>query len=312
MLIEQVGFYSHGCRLAGQLKTPDVHLKPLPVIVEGPGWLALAANALSRKYHEGFVRAGYAVLTFDYRGHGDSEGDASWIYPEEQLEDLASAIAYAEAREDLDEDRLGLFGLGGTGGGNAIIAAARESQVKALVCMTVVADGADWLHRMRREHEWVSFLARVRENRRRRVIDNNDELVDPREDLMVATPERRAAAMPTEGPRARLSSAEALLSYRPVDVVDRISPRALLLTCVENDVVTPEDHALALYDRARPPKKLVRQTGVQHYESYHTNYEQLLGQFIEWYNRYLVPNRITTRTLNLSEEVVELQATRSV
>ena len=44
------------------------------------------------------------------------------------------------------------------------------------------------------------------------------------------------------------------MRYRPIDFVHRIAPRALLMTCVEDDVVTPEDHAVALYERAGPPR----------------------------------------------------------
>ena len=95
--------------------------------------------------------------------------------------------------------------------------------------------------------------------------------------------------MPTPGPVFHLASAEALLRFRPIDVVDRISPRALLMTCIENDVVTPEDHARAMYERAGPPKKLIRQTGVKVYESYTRNFAILLDAFREWYDRYLGP-----------------------
>ena len=65
-----------------------------------------------------------------------------------------------------------------------------------------------------------------------------------------------------------LVSADAILAYRPIDVVDRISPRALMLIAVEGDAVTPEDHALALYGRAGGPKRLLLQTGTTHYDAY--------------------------------------------
>ena len=313
MQIEAVHFYSEGQRLAGWLKRPAHPAPvPLPVLVDGPGWLGLGdPSPTCEPFHRGFVEAGYAVFTFDPRGFGASEGERGWVKPEEQVVDILNAVTYVETRPELDRARIGLFGVGGTGGGNAIYAAAADSRVGCVCVQTVVADGVDWLRRMRREYEWVEFLDRVAANRRQRVLENRDELVDPREELMVATPERKADASrrPTDslvGGGFHLGTAEHLLRFRPIDVVHRIAPRALLLACIENDVVTPEHHAWNLYERAGPPKKLVRQTGVKHYAAYRENYALLMEQFLDWYGRYLVGGRTSARTQRASEEIVHL------
>ena len=47
------------------------------------------------------------------------------------------------------------------------------------------------------------------------------------------------------------------------------------MTCISDDVVTPEHHARELYRRAGPPKRLIRQVGVKVYEAYHENFELL-------------------------------------
>ncbi len=306
MRTEAIHFFSEGQKLGGVLHTPDgVSAAPLPVVVQGPGWMETVCSKVSEPFHEGLVRGGYAVLHFDARGWGKSEGEPGWARPQDTIEDIINAVTYVETRGDLDARRIGLFGLGGTGGGNPICAAALDPRVKAVVVQTVVADGAMWLRSMRREYEWVAYLERIRANARRRVSTNEDELVVPTEDIMVATPERRAAAMPTRGADVHLGSVESLLRYRPLDLVDRIAPRALLITCVENDVVVPEEHARALFDRARPPKRLIRQTNVSHYESYTKNYAALMTAFLEWLDRYVVdrPVQVLSR---LQDDVVEL------
>lgn len=296
MRTQDVSFYSEGQRITGTLHLPDGP-GPFPVVVQNPGWLELRCSAISERYHEGFVGAGYAVLGYDIRGFGDSEGERGRIRPQDQLEDVLAAIAYACAREDIVAERLGLFALGGIAGGNAIYAAREDERVKAICSMSIVADGATWFREMRREHEWVAFKQRVGANRVRRALENQDELVDPREDLMVATPERRASQVRRSddvrvGGDFWLSSAESLLRFRPIEVVDRLDC-AVLLTGVEDDVVTPIDHAIAIYERANAPKQLIRQVGVKHYESYSVNFEPLVGAFIDWFDRYCVDPRET-------------------
>jgi dipeptidyl aminopeptidase/acylaminoacyl peptidase len=288
---ERVEFYSDGIRLRGYLRWPDTPpLEASPVLVQGPGWLGLATSKRYEAWHEGFANADYAVLVFDYRGFGESDGERGWINPELQLQDIANAVTYLETRPDIDPRRIGGFGMGGIGGGNAIMAAARDPRIRCVVAQTVVADGADWLHRMRREHEWVDYLKRFEADRQRWVSEGCGERVDPRQELMVATPERAHAKGHLDSGLESgiyLRSAEFLLKYRPIDEVERISPRALLITSIADDAVTYEDHALALYEKAGAPKKLIYQTNTTHYESQVDNYYVLLEQFVDWYDRYL-------------------------
>jgi dipeptidyl aminopeptidase/acylaminoacyl peptidase len=96
------------------------------------------------------------------------------------------------------------------------------------------------------------------------------------------------------------------MRYRPIDYVHRIAPRALLMTSVEDDVVTPADHAMALYERAGAPKKLIHQTETTHYRSYTENYPALMPQILDWYDRYLKYGPIETREATPTEEIVYL------
>ena len=290
---ERVEFFSDGVTLRGIFRSPDEASEmPRPTLVQGPGWLGLAAGQNYARWHEGLTAAGYSVLVFDYRGFGDSDGERGWVRPAWQLEDILNAVTYLTTREDVDANRIGTYGMGGTGGGNAILAAAHDPRIKAVAAQSVVADGRDWLHRMRREYEWVAYLHQLDEDKRRWVLDGTGEKVHPREGLMVETPERREIApkadvdarMPTE---FFLRSADYIMQYRPIDVVDRIAPRALLITSVEDDVVTPEDHAIALFEKAGGPKRLVRQRETTHYRAYKDNYEPLIAEIVAWYDTHL-------------------------
>ena len=310
-MLEDVRFHSGPAVLAGTLKLPDAGSPPFPAIVQGPGWLGLAAANAYKPYHEALLAAGFAMLVFDYRGFGDSTGDASYLDPMTQVADWRAAVSYLETRTEVDAGRIGAFGSGGTGGGNAIYAGALDPRVKAVVSQVPIADGRDWLHRMRREYEWLEFLEAIRQDRLHRVVTGEPTLVAPREGIMVPTPERRASTIKADvddkiPPLVELASAEAIFAYRPIDVVDRIAPRALMLIAVENDATTPEDHAYALYDRAGGPKRLVIQTGTTHYAAY-AHYRDVVNPLIvEWFERHVVAGEVLVHERPAESDIVRL------
>jgi len=297
MAIEEVSFYSGGSRLAGTLKLPEAGSAPFPAVAQGPGWLGLRGARLYHPYHDALLAAGIAVLVFDYRGFGDSEGDASYLDPMTQVADWLAAVTYLETRPEIDSGRIGAFGSGGTGGGNAIYASGLHPRIKAVVSQVPVADGRDWMHRMRREHEWLEFHASIKADRGQRVVTGESVLVPPREGIMVPTPERRTTTIKSDVddrvPKlVQLASAEAIFRYRPIDVVDRIAPRALMIIAVEHDATTPEDHASAMYEKAQSPKRLVVQTGTTHYAAY-AQYQAIVNpRIVEWFERYLVGGEV--------------------
>jgi hypothetical protein len=161
------------------------------------------------------------------------------------------------------------------------------------VSQVPVADGADWLHRMRPEHEWLSFLADLDEDRRLRVLKGVGRLVHPREGIMVPTPERRATKVkadvddriPTE---ISLSSAEEILAYKPVELAARMTT-PLLVIGVEGDATTPTDHAERLFEAARGPKELIMQRHTTHYAAYDRYWTVVTPRIVEWLDRYVRP-----------------------
>jgi dipeptidyl aminopeptidase/acylaminoacyl peptidase len=308
---EAVHFHSGPALLAGTLKVPTSGEPPYPAIVQGPGWLGLAAANAYKPYHEALLAAGFAVLVFDYRGFGESTGDASYLDPMTQVADWRAAVTFLETRAEIDVRRIGAFGSGGTGGGNAIYAGALDRRIKAVVSQVPIADGRDWLHRMRREHEWLEYLEQIRQDRLRHVVTGEATMVPPREGIMVPTPERRATNIKADvddkiPPLVQLASAEAIFAYRPIDVVDRIAPRGVMLIAVENDATTPEDHAYALYDRAGGPKRLVIQTGTTHYAAYAHYREVVNPMIVEWFERHVVDGEVLVHQRPADGEILRL------
>ena len=302
-----VHFYSHGRKLAGIWRTPDEIGGPLPAIVQGPGWMGLKDAKLYLRYHEALTAAGFAVLIFDYRGFGDSEGDEFSIAG--QLDDLVNAVSYLTSRDDVDADRIGAFGSGGTGGGNAIMLAGVDARVRAAVTQVPVADGEDWLHRMRSEAEWLAFLAELDEDRRTRAATGQGRLVNPREEIMVPTPERRQttvkkdvdARVPTEVP---LAAADEILAYKPVEVAARLTT-PLMIIGVEGDATTPTDHAVRLYEAAGGPKELVMQRHTTHYAAYARYGDTVTPRVVAWFQEHVVNGDVVVRRRTGDAETLE-------
>lgn len=81
------------------------------------------------------VRRGYGVLLYDARGRGESEGSEN-NYGWDWAKDVAGALAFLKARDDVEPERIGALGLS-TGADVLIEVAAKRRDLGA-----VVADGA--------------------------------------------------------------------------------------------------------------------------------------------------------------------------
>lgn len=310
MQTTEVEFFSEGERISALWRIPDHGAERLRAIVQGPGWLGLKDAALYVRYHEALTDGGFGVLILDYRGFGDS-GGARELSLRRQLEDLVNAVTYLTTRGDVDADAIGVFGTGGTGGGNAILLADADPRVRAVVSQVPVADGRDWLHRMRSESDWLAFLAELEEDRRRRVVEGRGRRVHPREEIMVPTAERRATSVKADvdhriPAEVALAAADEILAYRPIDAAARLTA-PLLVIAVEGDATTPTDHAVALYEAARGPRRLVMQRHTTHYAAYDRYWTAVTPLIVRWLDRHLRGGDVmVTSSDGAGDDVVEL------
>jgi dipeptidyl aminopeptidase/acylaminoacyl peptidase len=89
--------------------------------------------------------------------------------------------------------------------------------------------------------------------------------------------------IPTE---VSLAAADEVLAYRPIDAAKRLQT-PLLVIGVEGDATTPTDHAIALYEAARGPRRLVMQRHTTHYAAYDQYWETVTPLIVDWFDRYL-------------------------
>ena len=109
-------FSSHGVRCAATVYRPSTPLGPVPVVVMAHGFAATRGIRLPA-YAEHFATAGYAVVLFDYRYFGDSEGEPRQLLDvRSQLDDWRAAIRFARSLQFVDAERVVAWGTSFAGG----------------------------------------------------------------------------------------------------------------------------------------------------------------------------------------------------
>lgn len=165
VLLDQqtVSFWSGGSRLQGDVFKP-LDLQPgekLPGILLIHGWGGNRAN-LNGAYAPQFARLGFVVMTFDLRSWGDSDGFLladeplpavaetsevnvagkhvrSIVNPLKMIEDARAALSWLVAEPNLQADNIGVWGTS-LGGGLALVTAANDDRVRALVTQVAALD----------------------------------------------------------------------------------------------------------------------------------------------------------------------------
>jgi pimeloyl-ACP methyl ester carboxylesterase len=136
---DDISFESAGQPCRGWLYLPAA-TGPHPVIVMAHGFGAVKEMGLDR-FAERFAQAGYACLVFDYRHFGSSDGEPRQLLDiERQLQDWASAITFVRGHDELDRNRVGLWGTS-FAGGHVIETAARDGSVATVISQCPFTDG---------------------------------------------------------------------------------------------------------------------------------------------------------------------------
>lgn len=269
---KELTFYSAGLKLFGTLYLPDT-LQPgdqRPTILCCHG-LRANRKLILPDFARAFVKHGYVVFAFDYRGFGESEGTRFRLIARERDEDIINATTFLGLQPEVDANRIALFGIS-YGGANVISTGAADTRTKAIVSVVGFGDGDRWLRNSHRQWEYWALRKRLEKDRERRVLTGSSEYV-PVAEILIPTPAEAQLAS-TGGPTAGMANelpleiADDLLTYKPEAVVQQISPRPLLIIGTELDYLVGFEECYSLYERAREPKRLYILPGLSHYEAY--------------------------------------------
>ncbi|MFI8201292.1 alpha/beta hydrolase [Streptomyces sp. NPDC085937] len=133
-------FDSGGTRCAARVYRPTTADQPPPVVVMAHGFGAVRALRLYA-YAERFAAAGYAVVVFDYRNFGESEGAPRQVLDiAMQHADWRAALRYARSLEGIDPARVVAWGTS-FAGGHVITIAGQGEPLAAVIAQVPHVSG---------------------------------------------------------------------------------------------------------------------------------------------------------------------------
>ena len=288
-----VEFYSEGFKLAGDIYVPDGlpsgEQRAAVLLCHGYTGvkdLYLPDNAKTLN------DAGYVVMTFDYKGWGESEGTRSRLAPYSRVADVQAAMTYLGMQPEADAGRIGLYGTS-YGGATVSWTGAVDQRAKCIVSVVGIGNGARWMSRVRRVDEWFDLQELSKEDREKRASTGESEYVDRSEILL---PDRQSAELAAAARRNNPAAVGTIpleyvddpIGFNPEWIVDKISPRPILFITSDNDRLVLPEESEQLYAHAGEPKKLVVLKGYGHYEVYsEPAFSEVMAATLEWYGEYL-------------------------
>lgn len=252
---KNVVFKSHGTNCDAWLFYPQKKEDKYPVIVMAHG-LGGTKDLLLEGFAREFVKLGFAVLVFDYRYWGDSEGQPRnmTIYTK-LIEDWHSALSYVRSISDLDSQNILLWGTS-FAGGLVLTVAAHDHNIKAVISQCPMLDGrASTIEYVKNAGIVASLRSGIHAliDNYRNIMSKEAHYVDilglPGSIATMATEDGWAFKLLNDKELPHLKNkpfynkitARTLLNignYRPIEDVDKIQCPVLMVIC-EHDSVAP-------------------------------------------------------------------------
>ncbi len=262
---------------------------PAPVIVLCHGFVGVQGILLP-EVAQAFARDGFVVVTFDYRGFGESSGERGRLTVSGQQADIRAVLRWVCNNPVLDERRIGLWGAG-LCGGHALCVAHRNPRVRCVVSQMPVLDGEALVTRGIASGDRVAFLKGLEEREVRRRIDGRElwvsisRLVQDRTSLQFLLQQRRAS--PNMCNRMPYLTLHELCHFQALPFAKGVA-QPTLMVLAEHDHLTPGGQVRAMYDALVGVKSLFTVSGAGHYDLYRAPWrdEALLVQ-LAWFQAHL-------------------------
>jgi uncharacterized protein len=292
----RVSVESGGLNCAGYLYRPANASGNVPCVVMANGF-SNTMDWILPAYAERFAAAGFAVLIFDYRYFGESEGQPRQLVSvKRQREDIRSAIRFARNQTSSDPNRIALWGTS-LGGGHVIAVAAEEPRIAAVIAQV---PGIDMVSKEARATIKIpiSVILRLLAAAVRDAIQGflgfapyyAKVFGEPGETAVFTAPDlkQRFEALMKGNPTWRNAFTPrfylALPRYQPGTMEKLNMP---LLVCVADQEVYGNPAFQVKLAKQAPRGEVLRYPG-EHFDIYHGMFEQVIADEIDFLRRHLI------------------------
>jgi fermentation-respiration switch protein FrsA (DUF1100 family) len=201
------------------------------------------------------ARHGYGVLWFDFRAHGQSEGDQV-SFGLHEVHDTNAALDFLLQQPEVDPAKIGLLGVS-MGGATGILAAAENYRIQALAVEAVFAELRDQ----------VGVGIQVQTSLPARPLDS----------LFIFFAEQQTG--------------DELGNVSPLACIGRISPRAVLIMQGGEDARILPDSGQRLLDAAGEPKEHWHEPSAAHCALFTCVPQRYEQRVVSFFDRHLLPHR---------------------
>lgn len=285
-----VDIWSDGTRLSGDLWYPkDMKAGDrFPAIILCHGWGGLRSH-LNAYYAPLFAEAGYVVLTFDYRGWGDSDSRLVFkgkmpkpgmdgkitvevqairelVDPFDQTEDIINTINFMTGEPIVDFQRIGLWGTS-YGGGHTVYVATHDNRVKCIVSQVGSMDSRG-----------MSFLKGGIGNVRIEASMRARGEIDPVPQGIDQVPGLRGTPF-----------IDRMVNYAPVTFAHQLKIPVLIIEAEKEELMNIKEHGQLVYNLIKDKSiaKYELLLGITHFEIYTIERMKAIQLAIDWFDRYL-------------------------
>jgi uncharacterized protein len=288
---------AEGTILRGWFYTPDRSSGKAPAIVMAHGFSAVKEMYLD-SFAEHFCAAGLAAVVFDNRNFGASDGEVRQeIDPWVQVRDYRHAITWTRMQREVDAEHIGVWGSSYSGG-HALVVGAIDRRVKCVVSQVPLISGYRNLQRLVRPDLLGPLRVQLDADRDARFRGEAPAMIpvvasDPQAPSALPTAEsyqffiethERAKAWRNE---VTLRTLEMLMEYEPGSYIAKISPTPLMMIVAANDTLAVADLAIAAFNEALEPKRIVLLEG-GHFEAYVNDFDKAANAARDWFKTHLM------------------------
>ena len=232
-----------GVRISGEVTSPASSLRKAYILLHG--FSSSKRNSLNEAIRPFLLDHGYSVISFDFRGCGESSGDLGTTTLTSGLEELLSIHRFVA--KNLEPVEISL--IGSSFGGSVAVASTVEIEVKSVICKSPMLNIPD-----------AQIRARGAEAIKKWERDGYLHM------------ERKSGPVDLSFDYIRDARNYDLLSARYCDVATRYS-----IVQGDLDELAPIDHSRAFVAQCQNNRRIFEIAGAGHSFSDSAHFEQMIG-----------------------------------